>query len=108
MPRNTAALVGDHPLFAELSEEMAAMVRGCARNITVKAGEYLLLEGDAADVFYLIRRGQVTLETRAPWSPATCYRDLGTGDRDRLVLAVPAISLAVRCPGDRASRGHRR
>ena len=65
MSRNTAALVGEHPLLSELSDEMADLVRDCARNITARAGDYLLLEGDAADVFYLIRRGQVSLETRA-------------------------------------------
>jgi NAD(P)H-flavin reductase len=79
MPRNTAALVGDHPLLGELPEEMAALVRGCARNVTVRAGEYLLLEGDAADVFYLIRRGQVSLETRAPGRPPLVLETLGPG-----------------------------
>ena len=79
MPKNVAALIGDHPLLAELPDDMAALVRGCARNVTVRAGEYLLLEGDAADVFYLIRRGQVTLETRAPGRPPLVIETLGPG-----------------------------
>jgi NAD(P)H-flavin reductase/CRP-like cAMP-binding protein len=79
MPRNTAALIGDHPLLAELPPEMADVVRGCAHNVTVKAGDFLLLEGDAADVFYLLRRGQVTLETRAPGRPPLVIETLGAG-----------------------------
>jgi NAD(P)H-flavin reductase len=39
----------------------------------------LLLEGDAADVFYLVRRGQVTLETRAPGRPPLVIETLGPG-----------------------------
>lgn len=79
MPKNTAALVGDHPFLAELPYDMAALVRGCARSVTVRTGEYLLLEGDAADVFYLIRRGQVSLETRAPGRPPLVIETLGPG-----------------------------
>jgi len=79
MPRNTDALIGDHPLFAELPPEMAAVVRACARNVTVKAGDFLLLEGANADVFYLVRRGQVTLETRAPGRPPLVIETLGPG-----------------------------
>ncbi|MGO8723048.1 MAG: cyclic nucleotide-binding domain-containing protein [Acidimicrobiales bacterium] len=79
MPKNTAALVGDHPFLAELPDDMAALVRGCARSVTVRTGEYLLLEGDAADVFYLIRRGQVSLETRAPGRPPLVIETLGPG-----------------------------
>ncbi len=79
MPRNTAALIGDHPLLTELSPEMAEIVRNCARNVTVRAGDFLLLEGDAADVFFLLRRGQVTLETRAPGRPPLVIETLGPG-----------------------------
>jgi CRP-like cAMP-binding protein len=79
MPENTAALIGDHPLLASLPGDMASIVRGCARSITVRSGEYLLLEGDAADMFYLIRRGQVTLETRAPGRPPLVIETLGSG-----------------------------
>ena len=45
----------------------------------MRAGEYLLLEGDAADIFYLIRRGQVSLETRAPGRPPLVLKTLGPG-----------------------------
>jgi len=79
MSETTAALIGDHPLLADLPGDMAAVVRGCARNVTVRTGEFLLLEGDAADVFYLIRRGQVTLETRAPGRPPLVIETLGPG-----------------------------
>ncbi len=72
-------MIGDHPLLTDLPDDMAEIVRECARNITVRAGDFLLLEGDAADVFYLLRRGQVTLETRAPGRPPLVIETLGPG-----------------------------
>lgn len=71
--------VADHPFIAELPAEMAETVRGCAHNVSVAAGEYLVLENDAADIFYLIRSGEVALETRSPGRPALVIETLGAG-----------------------------
>ena len=65
-PEDIAALVADHPLLAGLPGDMARLVTGCARNVAVKPGEFLLVEGEAADTLFLLRRGRVSLEARAP------------------------------------------
>ena len=65
-PEGIAALVADHPLLAGLPGDMARLVTGCARNVAVKSGELLLVEGEAADTLFLLRRGRVSLEARAP------------------------------------------
>ncbi len=65
-PEDIAALVANHPLLVGLPGDMASLVTGCARNVAVKSGEYLLVEGGAADTLYLLRRGRVSLEARAP------------------------------------------
>ena len=43
------------------------------------AGEFLVLEDDAADTFYLIRSGEVTLEIACPGRPALVIETLGAG-----------------------------
>jgi CRP-like cAMP-binding protein len=65
-PEDIAALVASHPLLTGLPGDMASLVSGCARNVAVRSGDLLLVEGEAADTLYLLRRGRVTLEAGAP------------------------------------------
>lgn len=55
-----------HPLLGGLPGDVDDDISRCCLNIAVRAGQYLLVEGEPANAFYLIRRGQVSLETRAP------------------------------------------
>ena len=75
-----ATLVANHPLLAGLPVDMAALVTGCARNVAVKPGEFLLVEGEAAKALYLLRRGRVSLEVRAPGRKPLAIETLGPGD----------------------------
>jgi CRP/FNR family cyclic AMP-dependent transcriptional regulator len=79
MPEDIAALVANHPLLAGLPGDMASLVTGCARNVAVKQGEFLLVEGEAADTLYLLRRGCVTLQTHAPGRPPIVIETLEPG-----------------------------
>ena len=79
MPEDLAALVANHPLLAGLPGDMAALVTGCAHNVAVKQGEFLLVEGEAADTLYLLRRGCVTLQTHAPGRPPIVIETLEPG-----------------------------
>ena len=79
MPEDVAALVANHPLLAGLPGDMGALVTGCARNVAVKQGEFLLVEGEAADTLYLLRRGCVTLQTHAPGRPPIVIESLEPG-----------------------------
>jgi CRP-like cAMP-binding protein len=58
--------VGEHPILAGLPGDAVALVAGCARNVAFEEGALLLAEGQAADTFYLLRRGSVALEVHAP------------------------------------------
>jgi len=60
-----AGLVERHPLFRGLPGGVAELVAGCAHNVAFSPGELILAEGGAADAFYLVRRGRVTLEVHA-------------------------------------------
>jgi CRP-like cAMP-binding protein len=77
-------LVGDHPVFRDLPPEDAALVARCGANAGFRAGTLVLQEGQAADAFYLIRVGRVSLEAHSPVGAvavdAACLRT--TCDRD--------------------------
>ena len=107
MPEDIAALVANHPLLAGLPGDMATLVTGCARNVAVKQGEFLLVEGEAADTLYLLRRGQRdSADTRAG-PAADSDRDPGAGGGAWVVVAVSPLSLAVRRACCRTRRGDR-
>ena len=59
-------LLADMPVFADLSAGELETVAGCGRNVRFDAGEQLFREGDAADVFYVVRHGSVAVETFVP------------------------------------------
>jgi CRP-like cAMP-binding protein len=66
MPEEIAELVANHPLLAGLPGDTVELVTGCTRNVAFSVGDLLLAEGDPADTLYLLRRGRVALEVRAP------------------------------------------
>jgi CRP/FNR family transcriptional regulator, cyclic AMP receptor protein len=66
MPESIAELVANHPLLSGLPGDIVELVAGCAHNVAFGEGTLLLAEGDPADTLYLIRRGRVALEIRAP------------------------------------------
>ncbi len=66
MTRSLDAVVLDAPVFAGIGNEYAARLAGCARTTGWDDGETLFREGDAADAFYIVRRGRVALELFVP------------------------------------------
>ncbi len=60
-----AELLSTHPFLAGLPADAVATVAGCARNVVFEPGS-LCVEGERADTFYLLRRGQVAIDVHAP------------------------------------------
>ncbi len=56
----------DSAVFAGMSQVQVSTLAGAASNARFREGEYLFHEGGPADVFYLLRDGDVALETFAP------------------------------------------
>jgi CRP/FNR family transcriptional regulator, cyclic AMP receptor protein len=73
-------LIGRTPLFHGLKSDQLELIAGCGQNQHVEAGALLLKEGDAADRFYLIRRGAVALEVHAPGQGPLLIETLRSGD----------------------------
>ncbi len=59
-------LLAEHPFSKGLAPEQRRMLVGCARNVRFARGQFIFREGGAADRLYLIREGQVALETAGP------------------------------------------
>lgn len=58
--------VVESPVFSGMSQAQLEALAGTAGNARFREGEYLFHEGGQADVFYLLRVGDVALETFAP------------------------------------------
>ncbi len=64
--KSVGHLLVEHPFFEGLDEDTVRMLESCAGNVHVRSGQHLFREGEAADRFYVVRRGRVALEVHAP------------------------------------------
>ncbi|MGA7909413.1 MAG: cyclic nucleotide-binding domain-containing protein [Candidatus Sulfotelmatobacter sp.] len=51
-------IIAEHSFFAGLDQAFLNLVVGCASNVRFEPGTYIFREGDEANAFYLIRKGQ--------------------------------------------------
>jgi CRP/FNR family cyclic AMP-dependent transcriptional regulator len=82
-------IVKEHPFFAGLDEASCKLVCGCAKNVRFEAGQYLFREGEPAEWFYLLRRGQVALQLAAPGRRALTFQTVGEGEIVGVSWLVP-------------------
>lgn len=82
-------IIKEQPFFAELSDDFAALVTGCAKNVRFEPGEYLYREGGEATEFFLIREGRVALEMAAPGRGAVTFMTVGEGDMVGVSWLIP-------------------
>jgi CRP-like cAMP-binding protein len=78
--RTLDTLLPESSVFAGLEEEQLTLIAGCGRNVTFAAGDRLFREGDAADVFFLVRHGIVALETYVPHRGPVTFDTVGPGE----------------------------
>lgn len=78
--RTLEQLIAQAPVFAGLEPRLLAVITGCAHNQHADAATLLLRQGDAADRFFLIRRGTVALEVPAPGRGPLVIETLHEGD----------------------------
>lgn len=62
---NLERIIAECPFFAGLDPAYLNLIVGCASNVRFEKGSYVFREGTAADTFYLIREGKVTVEVSA-------------------------------------------
>jgi CRP/FNR family transcriptional regulator, cyclic AMP receptor protein len=86
---NMNELIATSPLFAGLEKDAIDLAAGCASNVAVDTGTRLLAEGEAAETFYLIRRGHVAIQVRRPSGKPIVIETLGPGQILGLSWLVP-------------------
>jgi len=75
-----ASLLAEHPFFSGLDSETLNLLVGCASNVRFDEGQTILTEGDDANVFYIIRSGNVAVDVAAPGRGPITISTLGEGD----------------------------
>ena len=73
-------LIATAPVFEGLPAEQLALIAGCGHNEHAPTGAMLLRSGEAADRFFLIRRGSVAIEVHAPGRGTLVIETLHAGD----------------------------
>jgi CRP/FNR family cyclic AMP-dependent transcriptional regulator len=77
---NLEHIIAEHPFFKGLKPEHLTLLVGCASNVRMDAGKYILREGGEANQFYLIRGGKVSLELQTPNRKSTIIETMEEGD----------------------------
>ena len=73
-------IVAESPIFAGLESSQLELIAGCAQNKGFAKGDRLFREGDAADRFYLVRRGRVTVTLYTPSRGELTVETIEPGD----------------------------
>lgn len=73
-------IISEHPFFHGLIQDHLDLVAGCASNVRFEPGQFILREGQEADLFYLLRHGKVSLEIYVPERGPITIETLGEGE----------------------------
>lgn len=73
-------LLATHPFFADIDKTALETIVGCCANEVFRTGSYLFRQGEAADKFYLLREGLVTLEAYVPGRPPIAIESIEAGE----------------------------
>lgn len=63
------AILKECSFFAGLPDDILKLLAGCASNVHFDPNTYIFREGEPADAFYVIRKGQAALQICAPGKP---------------------------------------
>ena len=77
---NLEGVLRDHPFLEGLEERHLKLLVGCASNVAFKEGEFIIREGQPADVFYFVRHGRVLIETHVPHEGTLIIRSREAGE----------------------------
>lgn len=77
--RTIAHRLAELPFFEDMSTAYLEFISGCASHVRFREGELVLKQGRAADRFYLIRSGRISLELQGA-GHALKIMTVGDGD----------------------------
>jgi CRP-like cAMP-binding protein len=114
-------LLAENPFFEGMSDDHLKTMAACGRLVRFKSGEFLLREGDEANSFFLIRSGEVAIESNIPVAGPLSVARVGAGgitgyswlfpphrnSFDSLALTnVSAVSLDGKCLRGKTEADH--
>ena len=114
-------ILSEHAFFRGMEERYLDLLEGCASNVRFDAGEFILREGQQADIFFLIRHGMVGLEMFVPGKGAITILTVGENELVGWSWLVPpykwrfdaralqltrAIALDGKCLRDKSEKDH--
>lgn len=74
------ALIAAHPFLQGIASEELALLTPGARPVRFAPGGLIAREGDAAQRFYLILRGEVSVESQTPGQAGAGQQTVGSGE----------------------------
>lgn len=72
-------ILAEHPFFQGLERPYLQLLAECASRVRFAAGEVIFREGEPSNLFYLVRRGKVAVETFSPNRGPITIQTLGEG-----------------------------
>lgn len=73
-------ILHQHPFLMDMADAHIQTLLGCATNIHVPEGSYLIHEGQVANKFYLVRTGRLRLEMDVPPRGTIRIQTVGPGE----------------------------
>lgn len=70
----------EHPFLRGLNRTQLALLADCALPAEFKPGEVIFREGEKAQLFYLIEKGKVVLESGKKYGEPVVIQTIGAGD----------------------------
>ena len=74
------AVLRDVPLFEGLRPDEIELIAGCGANVRFKEDELLFRDGEEANTFFVLRHGNVALETFVPARGPVTIETIEAGD----------------------------
>ena len=78
--RGIDELLAESPALRDLVPEHRRTIAGCAVNRVYQRGEQIMREGEPADTFYVVRKGEIALETPVPSRGPVTVETIRDGD----------------------------
>ena len=80
MRRTLEPIIREQPFFQGLEDRHIALVVGCAKNVRFEERHVIFREGEAANEFWLIREGLVSIEAIVPQKGPMIVQTVGAGE----------------------------
>lgn len=78
--KSISVLLHEHPFFAGLPNDTLELIGGCGVNVHFDPGAHVLVEGEEANHFFVLRSGRVAIEVEAPQTGPLVIETIGPGD----------------------------